>query len=191
MSGTPNQADDRSAESFAELFTRSFDDVWRFVRRRVESGADADDAAGEVFAVAWRRRSELPPTGEQRLWLFGVARNVVRNQRRSSFRQRRVSDRLTRMTGAAAAGGPGPMERDDGLWVGLSRLAEAERELLLMRAWDGLSVGEIATLLGCTPNAASVRLSKARARLRRELGEKDGAAGGHETVDLETERRRR
>lgn len=189
MSGEWYEGDDQSADSFAGLFESSFDEVWRFVRRRVESTADADDVSGEVFAVAWRRRSELPPDEEQRLWLFGVARNVLRNHQRSLFRQRRVSAKLARAIGPDRAGRAELTERDDALWVALSRLAEAERDLLLMRAWDCLSVGEIATLLDCTPNAASVRLSKARARLRHELAEKDSGTGGHEVVDLGTERR--
>ena len=68
--------------------------------------------------------------------------------------------------------------------MALSRLSEPDRELLLMRAWDGLAIGEIAKILDCTTNAASVRLSKARARLRKELTEKDRPPGGHVVVDL-------
>lgn len=190
MHGKSHQPDDPSVESFEELFERSFHDIWRFIRRRVESKVDADDVASEVFAIAWRRRSELPPGDERRLWLFGVARNAIRNHHRSTLRQRRVSAQLVRMSGPDDAGRVELGERDDDLWVALSRLTDAERDLLLMRAWDCLSVGEIALLLGCTPNAVSVRLSKARARLRRNLERKDPQAAGHEVVDFGTERRR-
>jgi RNA polymerase sigma-70 factor (ECF subfamily) len=58
---------------------------------------------------------------------------------------------------------------DGTLWSALSALSADDRELLNMRAWDELAVGEIATILGCTANAASGRLHKARIRLAEEL----------------------
>lgn len=58
---------------------------------------------------------------------------------------------------------------DGTLWSALSALSAEDRDLLMMRAWDELAVGEIATILGCTANAASVRLHKARIRLGEEL----------------------
>ncbi len=47
----------------------------------------------------------------------------------------------------------------------LDRLDPADRDLIVMQVWDGLAVLEIAALLGCTPNAASIRLHRARGRL--------------------------
>jgi hypothetical protein len=58
-------------ESFQQLFADHFPDVWRFARRRTPSSEDADDVAAETFAVAWRRRHDLPED-EARPWLFGV-----------------------------------------------------------------------------------------------------------------------
>lgn len=52
-----------------------------------------------------------------------------------------------------------------------------------MRCWDGLAVYDIATLLGCTPNAASLRLHKARRRLADQLGWKEPRRPGQVTGD--------
>ena len=184
MSGDSPEGETSSIEPFEELYNTCFAEIWRFVRRRSETTADADDVAAEVFAIAWRRRVELPPDDERRLWLYGIARNVVRNHKRSAFRQRRLTTRLQHLRVVTKGETSGPVERDDGLWLALSRLSEPDRELLLMRAWDGLAVGEIAKILDCTTNAASIRLSKARARLRTELTKKDRPPGGHVVVDL-------
>ncbi len=54
-------------DTFRDLFATHFSDVWRFVRRRVASDADADDITAEVFSVAWRRQDQLP-TGAERPW---------------------------------------------------------------------------------------------------------------------------
>lgn len=172
--------DDRSMDAaFSDLFDSGFGDIWGYVRRRVGSRADADDVTAEVFAVAWRRRAELPALEERRLWLFGVAHNVVRNHHRSVFRQHRLAGRLADIRGPSVE----PVDRDDAVWFALARMSEEDRELLLMRAWDGLAVTDIAAILGRTANAVSVRLSKARVRLRAELGEKDRKSAGHEVLN--------
>lgn len=168
------------AELFRRLFDAHFDDLWRFARRRCASGADADDIAAQVFAVAWRRRDELPDPGV-RLWLFGVARHVLANHRRSNQRQRRLQLRLI------------DNHRDDlhnlpdvrleELRVALATLSDDDRDVVLMRCWDGLAVADIAALLDRTPNAVSVRLHKARRRLIAQLDQTDSVLDGHVSVD--------
>jgi RNA polymerase sigma-70 factor, ECF subfamily len=51
----------------------------------------------------------------------------------------------------------------------LARLRPAEREALLLVVWDGLSYTETARVLGCSPNAAGLRVHKAKAKLRAAL----------------------
>lgn len=157
-----------SEQAYVELFQSTFDPLWRFVRRRVPSADDADDVTAEVFTVAWRRRNEWPPADQRKLWLYGVARHVVKTHQRSIHRQDRLAGRLIDLGEVgpkrAEAGVP-----DDSVWRALARLDAADRELLIMRAWDRLTLPDIAELLGCTTNAASIRLTRARAKLRAEL----------------------
>jgi RNA polymerase sigma-70 factor, ECF subfamily len=161
-------ADDEAG--FRVLFDHHFADLWRFARRRVSSADDADDVAAETFAVAWRRRDQLPDGDDVRLWLFGVARNVLANHRRSGSRRRRLQLRLVSTLVEETVAAPEPPA---GLRAALAGLGDAEREVVIMRHWDGLAVHEIATLLDCTPNAVSLRLHKAKRRLAGLLGEKD------------------
>ncbi|WP_306215865.1 RNA polymerase sigma factor [Actinoplanes sp. RD1] len=157
-------------EHFNALFAAQFPDVWRFARRRTVSGSDADDVTAETFAVAWRRRASIP-VPDARLWLFGVARNVLANHRREGQRRERLHLRLVSTDAPAAVEPPGT---HDELWAALAALGEDDRELLLMRAWDGLSAGEIATVLGVPAATVSSRLYKARAKLDRELQHRTG-----------------
>jgi RNA polymerase sigma-70 factor (ECF subfamily) len=175
---TPMGAVDETG--FRDLLDRHFADVWRFALRRVGSEQDADDIAAETFGVAWRRRGQLPDGSDTRLWLFGVARNLVANHRRAETRRRRLYLRLAsnRVDDVVA-----PSEPPAGLREAFAALSDTEREVVIMRHWDGLAVGEIATLLGCTPNAVSLRLHKARQRLAELLAEKDPTAAGNVTGD--------
>lgn len=175
-------------EGFDEHFQDHFEDIWRFAHRRTSSSADADDIAAETFAVAWRRRHDWPNDGV-RPWLFGVARNVLLNHSRTVQRQSRLRIRLAQSTSSPVQSDPA--ELDDGsLWRALSALSTEDRELLIMRAWDGLAVTEMAVIFGCTANAVSLRLHKARNRLAAELGWKDEGDAGQVGVRRATNRER-
>jgi RNA polymerase sigma factor (sigma-70 family) len=117
-----------------------------------------------------------------------VARNVVANHRRSETRRRRLYLRLVsnRVDKAVA-----PSEPAAGLREAFAALSDAEREVMIMRRWDGLAVHEIATLLECTPNAVSLRLHKAKQRLAGLLAEKGSAAAGQVAGDPMARRDRR
>ncbi|MEO6988341.1 MAG: RNA polymerase sigma factor [Aquihabitans sp.] len=167
---------DLQADDFRSLFDLHLGPVWRFARRRCGSADDADDIVADTFAVAWRRREDLPPSDEVGLWLFGVARRVLANQRRSADRRARLHQRLaTTAVTESTVGPPADLgaEREHRLRDALARLHPDDRELLLLRAWDGLSVPNIAVLLDCTPNAVSIRLHRARGRLAALLDVKE------------------
>lgn len=177
----------RAEADFETLLAANFDDVWRFVRRRTLNASDADDVTSQVFVTAWRRREDMPSGDEQRLWLFGVARLSLSNHRRAAQRQSNLRLRLI----DTAPRDPYVADPVEGrLTEAFGALLPDDREILMMRAWDGLAVTEIAGLLGCSPNAASLRLHKARRRLQLLLEEKDQTRAGHVPVEPTGEDRR-
>lgn len=138
--------------------------------RRTSTATDADDVVAETFLVAWRRVDEMPSGIRLRPWLYGVAGHVLANQRRGSVRRRRL---IERMRGERQ----GVPDEDDHVAVesavgqALVRLPAAEREVLGLTYWEDLDPGEIAVALGCSRNAARIRLHRARRSLERELEE--------------------
>jgi RNA polymerase sigma factor (sigma-70 family) len=151
---------------FNALFARHYPAVFGYAARRL--GRDqAGDAAAEVFTVAWRRLGRVPPEPATLPWLYGVARKVVANQRRAARRRLRLQ--------AAAPSGPTGTDEPDAaidLEAALSLLAEADREVLRLAAWEELQPREIAAALGCSANAATVRLHRARRRLAAALNQR-------------------
>src|SRR3954471_23812162 len=82
---------------------RSFEDAYRssgtavlgYALRRTVSRDDALDVVAETFAIAWRRRGDMPENPQDvRPWLFGIARRCVANAARSSHRSDRLGARL-------------------------------------------------------------------------------------------------
>jgi DNA-directed RNA polymerase specialized sigma24 family protein len=150
-------------ERFRALFARHYPAVYRYAGRRL--GRDeAADAAAEAFTVAWRKIAQVPAEPNTLAWLYGVARRVVANAARSRRRRHRLAAR-------AAQGIPDEAPTPDpvGVLAALEALRADDREVLRLAAWEGLGPREIGTVLGCSPNAAAIRLHRARRRLEEAL----------------------
>ncbi|RBY86823.1 RNA polymerase sigma factor [Blastococcus sp. TF02A-26] len=138
--------------------------VTRYVARRLtDQPEDVRDVVAEVFATAWRRRSAVPP--EVLPWLYGVAANVLANERRRRARSTRLAERLAR----EPAGPEQPPELPDAVDRAMAQLSDADREVLRLAAWEQLTTDELALALRCSRSAAAMRLSRARTRLRERL----------------------
>jgi RNA polymerase sigma-70 factor (ECF subfamily) len=167
-------ADDRSAE-LERLFRQTYRRVMAYCLRRTDEAA-AHDVVAEVYAVAWRRRRQLPSDGEEAvLWLLGTARRVLANQARSQSRWTRLVLRVAERADRADHFEPphtvtrhGNDAAED-LAAALARASAADRELLRLAYWDDLSRQDIATVLGISVGAVDTRLHRARARLRVRL----------------------
>lgn len=148
--------------------------VRAYVRRRI-GREEADEIVADVFVVAWRRIEDVP--GEARTWLLGIARRVLANRYRSAKRQRALYERLAREAEVGTAVGAGAGDgRDGAVLRALAGLTPADRELLLLVTWDGLSHAEAAVVVGVRTATLAMRLHRARERLRRALGDAEPGA---------------
>lgn len=138
--------------------------VHAFALRRSDPEA-AQDVTAETFLIAWRRRAEMPP--EPLPWLYGIARGVLANERRTSNRRLSLTARIAAEPAASDAAATG----DHDVLRALASLPESDREALLLSAWEGLSTKEAAAVVGCSAATFAVRLHRARKRLARVLGE--------------------
>lgn len=142
--------------------------ILAYALRRVSDPDDAADILAETFLVAWRRSAEVPTGDDARLWLFGVARRTLANQRRGENRRARLTERL-RSDLATAVQAPPPDQGDEVALSALARLDPADQEILLLTAWEELTPAQAGRVLGLSAVAARSRLHRARRRLRREL----------------------
>ncbi len=170
----PDRADDARRRRFEALYAEHQAGVLGYVLRRAASADDAADAIAETFLVAWRRIDDAPPGASARLWLFGVARRVLANQRRGERRRTQLAERL-RGELASREMTAAPSGELAELAAAFGSLADVDREVLALEAWEGLSAGEVAAVLGCSRNAARIRLHRARRRLRAAIAASQGA----------------
>ncbi|GAA1885509.1 RNA polymerase sigma factor [Actinomadura bangladeshensis] len=149
---------------FAAVYAATCKPLLGYALRRCDSPEDAADVVAETFTIAWRRAADMPAGDEARLWLYGVARRVLANHRRGVVRH------ALKTAALRAELPPVPPVRDDSAVAEVFRaLPDRDREVLALLGWEGLSVTEIATVLGCSRNTVSIRLHRARRRFARAL----------------------
>jgi len=157
-------SDDR-AKRFAAVYEDAYGAIHAYASRRVGTDA-ADEIAAETFLVAWRKFDVLPV--EPLPWLYGVARNMVARDHAASGRLRETSTALER---ERLCSDSGEEAGDPQLWDAWEQLGDGDREVLALVAWEDLSVADAALALGCSAPVFSVRLHRARRRLRRLLAD--------------------
>jgi RNA polymerase sigma factor (sigma-70 family) len=160
MQGT----DTERRRRFDALFAAHREDIVSYCTWRTRSPSDAQDAAADVFLIAWRRLEELPDGDAARIWLYATARRVVANQRRSSRRRANLQQRLE--LEAAVQQPPVQPAAEPLVHEALNRLGARDREILLLAEWEGLSPSQIAEVFGCLTVTVRGRLHRARRRFR-------------------------
>jgi RNA polymerase sigma factor (sigma-70 family) len=170
-------------ERFEGLFRENYAAVRGYALRRARR-EEAQDVVAETFLVAWRRLDDVPVDALP--WLFGVARRVLANQRRSAGRSTALEQRLAMASPTARSGDPGESVGDAEIMrAALARLSDSDREALMLVGWHGLSGERAARAAGCTRAAFAVRLHRARARLTAQLASLEPPAAHVEANSLE------
>jgi RNA polymerase sigma factor (sigma-70 family) len=166
-------------QQFESLFRSHHQTVLSYCRRRL-APSDAEDAAADVFAVAWRRLGDIPEGEGAKAWLLAVAYKTIGNHRRGSNRRSFLGGKLaaqrrdepetpeTRVT-----------DKDDDLRLldCLQKLRAPDQEILRLAAWDKLSHAQIGVILGIGEDAVSQRISRARSRLKKEYEKLQSSQG--------------
>jgi RNA polymerase sigma-70 factor (ECF subfamily) len=148
---------------FEQLYRAHAAAVWGYAARRTGSDAVADEIVSDVFLVVWRRLEDVPDRPVP--WLLAIARRSLANRHRSQRRAAALTDRLAGLRRPTADAS----DTRDRLIDALSTLPASDRELLMLVAWEGLEVSEIAELLGIRAGTVAVRLHRARRRLAAAL----------------------
>ena len=150
-----------------QVIAEAAPDLLRYFLRRVTIAEDAADLVSETMITAWKspRRVSNDPQ-EARMWLFGVARNVLRHHVRSSIRRDALVIRLTHAIEAVQQ----PVNDEDlDVREAVAALPEKLGELIRLVHWDGFSLEDAAAHLGIPASTARGRHAKAKQLLQKSL----------------------
>jgi RNA polymerase sigma-70 factor (ECF subfamily) len=168
-------AGDRHA--FGELFERHAEAVWNHSYRLTASWSQAEDLTSSTFLLAWRKCGDMRLIRDSALpWLYTVAANLARDERRGATRFLRAVRRVPAAAVeadhaddvAARVDGDARMAR---VLAAIRTLPRAERQAVELCLLGELPTADAAELLGVAEVSVRSRLSRARARLRTKLEE--------------------
>jgi RNA polymerase sigma-70 factor (ECF subfamily) len=165
--GLVRRAQEGDREAFGRLYQLHHAAVFRMVRFALGSGgADAEDAAAETFARAWKALPRYRDTGVPFVsWLYGIARHVVADE----FRRGTRTEPRDELPDA------GREELHDDrldLAAAIERLPEEQRLVIEMKYFAGLTNPEVAALMGTTTGAVNARQWRALKALHEAMGER-------------------
>jgi RNA polymerase sigma-70 factor (ECF subfamily) len=168
----PGLAESRTPrQRFEALYRGSRDDVFAYVMTLLGDRAAAEDVTALAFERAYRRRATFDRRrGDERGWLFGIARNAALDELR---RRRRVA---TLVSDPAGPEDPDARAFDDGAETSLRRtvvrtaleaLPARDRELIALKFHAGMSNAELARVLGVSESNAGTMLHRTMEKLRK------------------------
>ncbi len=137
--------------------------VYNFLLRYLSNRDDAADLTGNIFLQAREKFSSLKNPDRAEAWLWAIARNLLKNYLRDRKPTTTLDETIEPVTTV-------PLNQNGHrvvkLKTALRRLDDAEREILLLREYQGMSYTELSTLLGGTVPAIKSRLFRARQHLK-------------------------
>ncbi|MCW3060662.1 MAG: polymerase, sigma-24 subunit, subfamily [Capsulimonas sp.] len=161
--------EDRSEAAFAQLVSRYLKLVYSVCYAELQNAQAAEDATQAVFLIL-ARKAEFHRGSTLASWLFRTATYVARHTRRAELRRRRREIELEKLHhGENPFGGAG-VEETQMLNEALSVLRDADREALLLRYYQEMSLAEIGDALGVSEDAARKRIARGLDKVRAYLG---------------------
>jgi RNA polymerase sigma factor (sigma-70 family) len=154
----------RAAESFEDLYRRTFPRVYAYVASLLRDRSAAEEVTAQAYERAYRRRATYRPgRGPVEAWLFGIARNAALDELRR--RGRRAP--LEVDAAAPVADQTEGVLRREVVRAALASLDARERDLIALKFDGGLSNAEIARVLGMSESNAGTKLHRTIEKLRR------------------------
>jgi RNA polymerase sigma-70 factor, ECF subfamily len=161
-----------SWERFEVLYRSSRDDVYAYVLTLLRDRAAAEDVTAIAFERAYRRRRTFDRRrGDERGWLFGIARNAALDELRRSRRTATlvVDPEDVSEDALVSEDGEDMAVRRASVREALEALNPRERELIALKFHAGLSNAELASVLGVSESNAGTLLHRAVQKLRRAV----------------------
>ena len=144
--------------TFGELLERHEREIFAYVLRLTGNRADADDLYQETFLAAFRAWPP-PRAGNERAWLYKIATNKTIDRVRRARRVVPLGDlRL------AAPERNGVTLSD--LATALKALPTGQRAAFVLRKVEGRSYADVASVLGCSEDAARSRVAEAMKKVK-------------------------
>jgi len=143
-------------DALRALHNRLYEPVYRYVHFKVSDPQASEDLTSEVFLrvlEALKKGKTWKTTPDA--WIFGIARNVVADHYRKTGRRNEVAldERLTMPDEQSPTKRIVVAEQHEELAQAITSLTDEQRDVVLLRFMEGLSINDVAKAMGKTPGA--------------------------------------
>lgn len=168
---TADSSESRPLPSMKSLFQEHGAFVFRTARRLGIAEGDLDDIVQEVFLLVHRKRPQYDGLSPVRAWLFGMVRHAARDYRKKAHRKREVA--VSHEVGNSRDTDQEAIvrlrEKRRVLDAALDQLDDEKREVFVLYQLEGMSMKEVALVLGCPLQTGYSRLAAAREKVKRHV----------------------
>ncbi|HEX8207450.1 MAG TPA: sigma-70 family RNA polymerase sigma factor [Solirubrobacteraceae bacterium] len=157
-------APETTATSFAEVYRATFADVYAYVATIVRDRTAAEDVTAQAYERAYKKRRSFDAArGNERAWIFGIARNAALDELR---RRKRQATLVAEPPDEVLVAHDEVAVRRATVRAALETLDARDRELIALKFHGGLTNAELAEVLGMSESNAGTRLHRAVTKLR-------------------------
>lgn len=165
---------ERDPQAFDQMVIDQAPRIQRLVSRLLGWESDCDDVVQEVFMAAWQKIDRFRGDADLTSWLYAIAINHCRKQRRKRGRWSQVFRRLCeQQRGPEEREAASSSEESDpgvaAIHAAINKLDQRDREVIVLCSLESRSTDDVGTLLGIRKNTVEVRLHRARKRLKQIL----------------------
>lgn len=154
-------ASQRMGQELADLYHRHVDTVWRVCYSFMKNRVDTEDMVQEAFLRAYYVDKPFQSKEHEKAWLIVTASNLCKDALKRAWRRDEpLEDHLE----LAAPG------RDAQVLEAVLALPERYKTAVYLYYYEGYSLKEIASMLGCPQATVRTRLARARRQLKQMLG---------------------
>ncbi len=165
------KAKEGDIEAFGEIYDAYIERIYRFVYYKTHHKETAEDVTSEVFRKALQAIASFDPAkGSLSGWLYRIARNAVIDHYRSARPTDDIDDMWDLMSDSDTERDVGAKMAAEQLQKHLVVLTSEQRDIVLMRVWEGMSYKEIAEAVGKTEAACKMAFMRSVGKLRDGMG---------------------
>lgn len=165
-------------DAWSQIFDQHFRAIYTFVRYRLRNADEAEDLASQVFEIAFRRASSFDYRGVPiEGWLYGIARNVVRDHNKRAARHGEHLD-IDDSPEVAEPGASQLLDEREDIRLAMQSLTEDQQTVISLRFLLDRSVADTARLMGRSEDAVKTLQRRALAAMQRAMATGDAREGG-------------
>jgi len=159
------------AEAYGEIYDRYATRIYRFIFFKVGNSADAEDIASETFLKAWQYIKEGQPIRNLNALLYSIARNLVIDHYRFEARKKEFEERpvLDIKSDSNLARSLEIKQGEEKILGALKFLKNEYCEVVILRFFDDLPIGDIAQIIDKSQNNTRVLIHRALAALKKSI----------------------